>query len=219
MLFKEQLRWFEVDIAALLAPHPPRHSHRHGHTGRDGRQCMPTNDRFGTSEMAVFAHLRRPHGYLIQSDWFFRSWPFNPAPWHSKTSAQKKQQNQHPFFPLIQSVFLRMNLYIMVSFRNVLKCHPWKQEKSRKSHQIQSLCFKMLVPQNAMVSYQHWPHFKQTFLEIQKSWDIPFPRWPILSEHHVFSHENGMPFQQEQNWEIWMKINHCSNQILIIYSS
>ena len=54
----------------LTRPHPPRHSRRHGHTDQDGRQCMPTNDRFGTSEMDVFAHLRRPHGYLIQSDWF-----------------------------------------------------------------------------------------------------------------------------------------------------
>ena len=37
-----------------------------------------------------------------------------------------------------------------------------ESRRNRKSHQIQSLCLKMLVPQKlAVVSYQHWPHFKQ----------------------------------------------------------
>ena len=41
-------------------PHPPRHSHRHGHTDRDGRQCMPTNDHFETSDDGCFANRESP---------------------------------------------------------------------------------------------------------------------------------------------------------------
>ncbi len=58
---EKNLGWFEVAMSVKSArPHPPRHSHRHGHTDRDGRQCMPTNDHFETSDDGCFANRESP---------------------------------------------------------------------------------------------------------------------------------------------------------------
>ena len=137
----------------LTRPHPPRHSRRRGHTDQDGRRCMPTNDRFGTSEMAVFAHLRRPH-----SDWFSDHGLSILLPDTPKQVHQQKKKKTS-FLPP-DSIFIPKDQFCILwsCLGFFYKCHPGKQEKSRKSHQIQSLCLKMLVPQKLAVVSSNIDH-------------------------------------------------------------
>ena len=78
MLFKKKTNSGDLRLTLLrwpAPPHPPRHSHRRGHTGRDGRQCMPTNDRFGTSEVAILPIESRPFKKHTSPDKYLEDHP------------------------------------------------------------------------------------------------------------------------------------------------